>query len=236
MGMDGHAYDAFSKAIADEHRVLAIDLLDHGDSEKLTKPVGLQVHAEVIRGVYTQLDFVPNVLIGHSVGGMLGMVLAAEHPDEMKGLVLVDIAPFDPTRLPPPPPSPPESFANTTDARTFLSQRFPRFTAEAVANRMKYAFLRNPDGSLRFKGTGETLRKGGRVDLWPFVERIKTSTLLLVAEESRIVTPETVERMRSVIPDFTVVTVKEATHMVPQDKPTKFEHEVRSFLTHIRTE
>ena len=234
MGMDAHAYDAFSRAVSGEHRVLAFDLLDHGDSEKLTRPVGQEEHAEVVRGAYRQLGFSPNVLIGHSIGGMLGMILAAKHPDELKGLVLVDIVPFDPTQLRRAPPmEPPESFADEDEAGRYIRQRYPGFTQEAVENRMRYAFTKSPDGGLRFKGIGNTLRGGIRADLWPFVERIRTPTLLLVAGEGRIVTAGALERMRSLIPDFTAVTVEGATHMIPQDRPAAFEREVRAFLARI---
>jgi pimeloyl-ACP methyl ester carboxylesterase len=235
MGMDTHTYDTFSTTMVTKHQVLAFDLLDHGESEKLTRPVRREEHAEIVRGAYKQLGFSPNVLIGHSIGGMLGIILAAQYPEELRGLVLVDIAPFDPTlpRSPPPRTEPPESFANEVEARTYLRQRYPGFTQEAIENRTKYAFMRSTDGRLRFKGTGEMLRESIRVDLWPFVARIRTPTLLLVAGESRLITSDTLERMHSLIPDFQAVTVTGATHMIPQDSPSAFEREVQAFLSRI---
>ena len=230
MGMDAHGFDIFSRAVADEYRVLALDLLDHGDSEKPTRPVGLGEHAEVVRGAYTQLGFSPNTLIGHSIGGIIGMVLAAKYLEDLEGLVLVDIAPFKMDRPRAPRPAPPESFADEEEARAYIRQRYPRMTYEAVENRLKHAFKRSPDGRFRLKGVGGALRGGLSVDLWQFVEQIRTPTLLLIGEESTLVTPDTSERMRSLIPDFKVVTVEGATHMVPQDKPRAFEREVRAFL------
>lgn len=235
MTMDAHAYDLFSKTASSEYQVLAFDLLDHGDSEKLTRPVGNKEHAKVIWHAIKQLGFSCSVIIGHSLGGILGMILAAEHPDALKGLVLVDIVPFDlnDNRLEPP-KLPPNSFANENKAREFLHETFPKFTKEEIENRLKQALIKLSDGKLRFKGIMLRLHT---VDLWPFVDRIKSPTLLLVGGDSEIVTPEALERMRSLIHDFKAVTVKGATHMLPLDKPLKFEREVRSFLAslHLRS-
>jgi len=94
MGMDGHSMDALAESLKKEYQVLSLTILDHGDSDPPKGSISLPDHAEVMRGCYAQLGFTPSVLIGHSVGGMMGMVLAAEHPDEFEGLVLVDIAPY----------------------------------------------------------------------------------------------------------------------------------------------
>jgi len=235
MQMDAHGFDMFSKSISNEYRVLALDILDHGDSEKPTRPVGLEEHADVLREVYKKLDYCPNVLIGHSIGGMLGIILAAKYPDELLGLVLVDIAPRDPTMPPRPPrPPPPEYFANEAEAEAYVRERFPKFTQEAIENRLKYGFVKEPDGRLRLKSKGDAVRGGIDTDLWPFVERINVPTLLLAAGEGWIVTGNTIDRMRSIIPNFEALTVEGATHMIPQDKPEEFERLVRAFLTKVR--
>ena len=106
MGMDGHSMDTLAESLEEEYRVLSLTILDHGDSDPPRDGISLPDHAEVMRGCYRQLGFSPSVLIGHSVGGMMGMVLAAEHPDEFKGLVLVDIAPFELTGRSPRPQPP----------------------------------------------------------------------------------------------------------------------------------
>ena len=229
MGMDAHGFDMFSESLQKEFQLLAFDILDHGDSETPREPVSLREHAEIIREGYRQLGFDPNVLIGHSVGGMLGMVLAAEHPEDLRGLVLVDIAPFELTGRPARPP-PPDFFADEEEARRYIRQRYPGFTSEAVENRMRHAFARDEKERLKLKATGANIRPSLTVDLWPYVERIETPTLLILGSESDLVTEETLERMKKTMPHLDVVTVEGATHMVPQDKPKEFEHHIRDFL------
>jgi esterase len=238
MGMDCHSMDAFCEALKGQYRILSLTILGHGESDVPDVSVPLPDHAEVMRGCYRELGYTPNVLIGHSIGGMMGMILAAEHPDEIKGLVLVDIAPFDmaaprpgaraPVRAPPP-----SSFKDEEEARDYLKERYPGFTEEYVENRLKYAFLREGD-ILKLKPAGDSIRAGMNIDLWPYVNRIKSPTLLLKGGAGSIISPETAEKMGKSIANLEVVTVPGTGHMIPQDKPAEFEAEIRRFLKKIK--
>jgi len=235
MMMDAHGLDTFSQSMAKDWRVLAIDLLGHGDSDKPTENVSLEEHTEVVRGVVNRLRFKPAVLVGHSIGGIIGIVYAAKHPDEVTKLVLVDIAPWDPSRPRTRPTIPtPESFDSTEAALAYLKQRFPRFTQESYQNRLKYGLEQAPGGRLRLKASPKTIdmlrQTNVDLDLWPYAERIKAPTLLIKGVESPTVSPNSVEKMRKLLRNFRSVEVAGATHMVPQDKPEEFERIVREFL------
>jgi pimeloyl-ACP methyl ester carboxylesterase len=175
MGMDGHSMDKLAESLKDEYQVLSLTLLDHGDNQPLQDSMTLPDHAEVIRKCYIQLNFYPSVLIGHSVGGMMGMILTAENPSEFKGLVLVDIAPFKSTGRSSR-PVPPEYFKTNIDAQKWLAERYLGFADYYIQNRLKYAF-KHEDGTLRLKPRGDKIR-GFTVDLWPYVERIETPVML----------------------------------------------------------
>ncbi|MBN2334458.1 alpha/beta hydrolase [Candidatus Bathyarchaeota archaeon] len=231
MGMDGHSMDALAESLKDEYRVLSLTILDHGDSDPPRGDISLPEHAEVMRGCYNQLGFKPSVLIGHSIGGMMGMILTADHPDEFLGLVLVDIAPFESTGRSPH-PQPPESFKDEKQARAWLKERYPGFTEYYYDNRIKHAFKRE-GSTLRLKPRGDRIRGGLATDLWPYVKRIKTPTLLLAGKESTLVTPKTRRRMESTVPGLETVVVGGTGHMIPQDKPEEFERLVRSFLKRV---
>lgn len=231
MGMDGHSMDLLAENLQGTHQVLSLTILDHGDSDTPKRVIPLDEHAEIMRGCYKQLDFQPSVLVGHSIGGMMGMVLAAKHPEEFKGLVLIDIAPFDTIgRLARPPP--PEHFKNESKAREYLKERYPGFTPQYVENRLKYGFTEK-DGVLRLKPTGNVIRGGLAFDLWPYVERIKIPTMLLIGEDSTLVSPETKMRMEKTLPSIETAVFKGTGHMIPQDKPEEFERFVKKFLSKV---
>jgi len=231
MEMDGHSMDKLAESLEEEYRVLSLTILDHGDSDPPKRPISLPDHAEVMRGCYTQLGFTPNVLVGHSVGGMMGMVLVTEHPAEFKGLVLVDIAPFELTGRSNR-PEPPDSFRDEAEALKWLRERYPLFTDYYYENRLRYAFKKE-EGVLKLKPRGDRVRNGLATDLWPYVERIETPTLLLRGEQSDLVAPETLKRMEETMPSLEAVEVRNTGHMIPQDVPDEFERLVRGFLEKV---
>lgn len=245
MGMDAHGFDIFSESMSKDYQVLAIDLLGHGDSDTPPEAIGMEEHTDVIRGVALERGFRRNILLGHSIGGWISMIYAAKYPEEVEKVILVDIAPRDVSAAPrrPPtmrgPPTPmPESFENEEEALEYLKRRYSRFTEEALQNRLRYAFRRDPDGRLRLKSDPklrERLRGSFSLDYWPFIRKISAPMLLIRGSESRTVSDAAVEKMREVLKEFKVVTIPGTTHMVPQDKPEEFENAVRAFLKGKKT-
>lgn len=230
MGMDGHSMDKLAESIKDQYQVLSLTILDHGDSDPPKGSISLPDHAEVMRECYMQLGFEPCVLIGHSVGGMMGMVLTAEYPDEFKGLMLVDIAPFESTGRPSR-PTPPEYFESRVAAKKWLADRYPGFTEYYVENRLEHAFKQR-DGKYYLKPRGDRVRGGLSTDLWPYLERVKCPVQLLKGVTSDLVTPRTRERIEK-MPGIEIIDVDGTGHMIPQDVPEKFEELVKEFLKSV---
>jgi pimeloyl-ACP methyl ester carboxylesterase len=93
-GSRGHALEWQPLAVqlaGRGHRVAALDLPGHGHSDPLPGTTGYSV-AELVRCIDGALGAVgPRVvLVGHSLGGLLGLALAAARPEALRGLVLVD--------------------------------------------------------------------------------------------------------------------------------------------------
>jgi len=101
-----------------------------------------------------------------------------------------------------------------------------------VENLFRYVFRRE-GGRLRLKSTGDVIRGGLAVDLWPYVERMRAPTLLLIGEESTLVSPEARMRMEGILPDFQAVVVRGVGHMIPQERSEEFEVLVRRFLDKV---
>ncbi len=232
MSMDAYSMEHLCESLKSEYQILALTILAHGDTTIPTDQVTLPEHAELLRSCYKKLGFTPSVLIGHSIGGRMSMILSAEHPDEVKGVILVDIAPPDPVARSWSNPTPGE-LKTEADVRAYIKQLFPGFSPEYVENRLRHGFIKQLDGSYKPKPMGSSTMKSYYTDLWPYVERIKVPAKLILGSESTLVTPEKRERMAKLIPGLEVVSVEGASHMVPQDKPREFEAEVRPFLKRV---
>lgn len=71
-------------------RVVAPDLRGRGRSNGLGAPFGMAQHADDLAALLTQLGTGPVLVVGHSMGGFVSVVLAHRHPHLVTGVVLVD--------------------------------------------------------------------------------------------------------------------------------------------------
>lgn len=78
--------DHFSK----EHRVVALDLAGHGESESGRKDWTMPAFSDDVDSVVKQLGLREVVLIGHSMGGDVIVEAALRAPERVRGLVWVD--------------------------------------------------------------------------------------------------------------------------------------------------
>jgi pimeloyl-ACP methyl ester carboxylesterase len=81
--------------------VLAIDLLGHGESERPPDAsYGLGAQAEYVEQALTALRLGPVTLVGQDMGALVGALLAAQRPERVSRLALLE--PLDPDDLPGP--------------------------------------------------------------------------------------------------------------------------------------
>jgi pimeloyl-ACP methyl ester carboxylesterase len=71
-------------------RVIAPDLRGRGRSSTLPGPYGMPVHADDLAAVLDHLAAQPVVVVGHSMGAFVTLVLAHRYPEWVSSAVLVD--------------------------------------------------------------------------------------------------------------------------------------------------
>ncbi len=79
---------------ARRHRVVSVDLRGHGESDKPQGEYPIAAYADDIAYLIEQLGLGKAVAVGHSMGGLTVLQLAAAHPDRVAAIVMVDPAPF----------------------------------------------------------------------------------------------------------------------------------------------
>ncbi|MCB0869948.1 MAG: alpha/beta hydrolase [Solirubrobacterales bacterium] len=75
------------------HRVIAIDMLGYGGSEKPDSGYSIENQANLVAQVLGRLDVQEAILVGHSLGGKVVTSVAEQTPELVSGLVLIDTAP-----------------------------------------------------------------------------------------------------------------------------------------------
>jgi pimeloyl-ACP methyl ester carboxylesterase len=84
-----------AKAFKKRHRTISVDLRGHGRSGKPKRQeYSPRVFADDVAWMCGELDVQKPVVVGHSMGGLVALQLAASHPDLASGIVLVDPAPI----------------------------------------------------------------------------------------------------------------------------------------------
>lgn len=79
------------KEFAETHRIIAFDLLGHGKSQAKSDDYAPQKQAQLIHLALLELGVNSATLIGHSLGGMIGIELAASQPQLIQKMVLYSV-------------------------------------------------------------------------------------------------------------------------------------------------
>ncbi|MBR1625846.1 MAG: alpha/beta hydrolase [Bacteroidales bacterium] len=71
-------------------RVIAVDLIGHGESEIVEDISTMELQAEMIKSLLDKLEIKHCVMCGHSMGGMITLAFAEMYPEMLKGYCLMD--------------------------------------------------------------------------------------------------------------------------------------------------
>lgn len=86
--------------LGQEHRVITLDLPGHGKSAPIDKDeFTVKELSEIIQDEIDSLNIEKYYLAGHSMGASIASVIAANNPERVKGLLLLDPA-GDSTKMP----------------------------------------------------------------------------------------------------------------------------------------
>ena len=82
VGLRAEAWGGQLQALAQNGRVIAVDMPGHGESARLGDHPSLTDFTDAIAVILTE----PAVMIGHSFGAMIALDMAARHPDLVHGV------------------------------------------------------------------------------------------------------------------------------------------------------
>jgi pimeloyl-ACP methyl ester carboxylesterase len=93
-GLGGNALNwmAVGPTLAQRHHAVAIDLAGFGQTPLFKRSAAVGANAELVREFIDKVFDEPVILMGNSMGGHISILVAADHPDKVDRLVLVDPA------------------------------------------------------------------------------------------------------------------------------------------------
>lgn len=241
---NAHTWDTFSQAMAATYHVIALDQRGHGDTA--WAPDGdyaPQSFINDILGFIDALNLTPTLLIGHSMGGRHAAMVAADYPDKVTKVVIVDT----PAELPPAilemlaqqPESntapEPATFASFEDVVRSGIDQYP-LTPEAELRHANYHNLyRGADGKWRWRWDltlleRRRLNRSLQLDLYPYLQRVQCPTLLIRGQQSPLLTSEIAQKMVQHLSHGRLVEIPDSAHTVNADNAEVFNTTTADFL------
>ena len=86
-------WDGMIPRLARTHRVVAVDLLGHGGSEKPTSGYSISDQADLVAEALSRLGVSDAEVVGHSLGGPVSIALAEQSPRLVNRIVAIDSIP-----------------------------------------------------------------------------------------------------------------------------------------------
>jgi pimeloyl-ACP methyl ester carboxylesterase len=83
-------WDTLAQSLTPDHHILAMDLRGRGQSDKPANGYALDYHLRDINCLLDDLGLERAAIMGHSLGAFIGLALAAEYPQRVERLMLVD--------------------------------------------------------------------------------------------------------------------------------------------------
>lgn len=83
-------FQALADELSSTHCVFAYDLRGRGDSDKPESGYSLSIHADDLAEIIDALELDRPIVMGHSLGAMIGLYFAAHYPEKLSKLILID--------------------------------------------------------------------------------------------------------------------------------------------------
>ncbi|MCG9129214.1 alpha/beta hydrolase [Candidatus Poribacteria bacterium] len=220
-GAESGTFQKVFDTLSTSHQVYTIDLPGFGLSEIPTSPWDATDYAKLLSKFLEKLNIGIVSLIGHSYGGRISIVIAAEEPDKIDKVILVNSAGIKPKR------TVKYHFKYCLGKLGRFTRKFGslgNYLADNIANKI---------GSRDYKEAGpmrDTMVKSVNQDLRPYLCKIRHKTLLIWGENDKDTPVSSAKIMEKEIPKVELILLKDAGHFSYLDQTEKFIEIVRNFL------
>ncbi len=235
-----HLWTAVASALAEHHRVVVLDMLGFGRSDRPgTNAVSVRAHAGRVIELLDLLRIERACVVGHDVGGGVAQLLAARWPTRISHLALVNSVAFDCW---------PTSEMKLARATLPLTRQLPpTWILSAVRRDLLRGYVEQERGahSLDMYLRPFTSTEGRDALMAHLAQLDNADTVDAAARHRAIVAPTAIvwgdedpwfaasigERLQRSIPGSTLHVIPDVRHFVPEEAPQKVAGVVSDLLT-----
>jgi pimeloyl-ACP methyl ester carboxylesterase len=234
LGGDGSRWGPNVEALSREFRVLALDEIGFGKSDKPLANYHTGMLSEFLVGFLDALGIEKASLVGNSMGAAVAAYTAVHYPSRVAAIVLVDGAGYrrDPESEPPPADLHRRQIQNGVtreETREFFRIMFhdkslvtDRMVEDNLVLRLRSAFTIGKIQETGEKGIGGITEEEMR--------SIRAPTLVIWGKYDELASPDNADRLHRDIPGSKLVWIDDAGHLPQLEKPAEFNRVVADFL------
>lgn len=214
---------------AADHRVVAIDLPGHGETDKPGGTYTIDGCVAHVRGLLDLLGIERAVIAGHSMGGMVATAFALAHPERVEAAILVNPAGMMPV------PLPLRLGGHLLLRRRFLDPLLPRIWQRGILANVFYesnvytrAFIRTVDQTYDDSDVHQisAVMEALRVDLLErnhteLLEKLDTPIWLIWGENDRLVPARFLRKAAKELPNVRIEEIGRCGHMPIIERPQR---------------
>jgi len=212
--------------LAENHRVIAIDTIGYGDSDKPGAVLSIEDYADAVKLLLDELGIEKAVIVGHLTGSVIGTEVTAAYPDKVEKLVLSGpiymdektrqehAGFFEQWRMQ----------ADGSHLVKLWQERIRWASDPALIHRLVVDVLKCGETSENAHISVANYRMEDRLPL------VKCPVLLIIGKKDPFVYPEKCRMFKQVLPDSREVLLEEGALFVPDELPDIFARLVIDFI------
>lgn len=238
VGLNKEMWGGQFVGLASDYRVIAYDMLGHGQSPRPESGTDLQGYAAQLAELLDHLQIPQATVIGFSMGGLVARAFALHYPQRLAALVVLNSV-FNRS---------PEQSAGVIARAAQAAEHGPDANAEAAlarwfsreyqaANPAQVAAIRQTLAGNDPQGYLTTYELFATQDMYRESDlgSIQVPTLIATGEFDLGSTPTMTRELAARIPGAQSVVLAEQRHMMPVESPRLVNQMLLDFLGHART-
>ncbi len=233
--MSTNSWLPFKEALSKEYKLVLFDMVDQGQSDKMTEPYTQDFQVEILKGLIDQLGLGKVHLFGISYGGEVAILFANKYQDYLRSLILCCV-PYKTTAL--------LKYISEiwvevfkTKSSAFYPEVNQHLYAEDFYEKNMDWFIKQKEyfGQILppawYEGMIRLQYSGWDFDSSEILSNIKVPTLVISAAEDRITPVKYQEFIAEKIGEnASHIVVQGAAHCLPYEKPFAFTGAILGFL------
>lgn len=220
-GNDSSSFWPIIEPLKNEFTLWLLDLPGHGKSDSLKEGWTVTDYASLVKDFIKEQDIKSPNIFGHSLGGRIGIKLAARNGKVIDKLILESSAGIKPRK-------------NTLSVIYLVIAKFIKYILPDAFNlksKLRHRFYQNVGSDYEKVGNmKQTFINIINEDLTPDLKEIENETLLIWGENDKTVPRVDAKKMYRQIPNSKLVILEEAGHFPHLEQSEKVVYYVKDFI------